>query len=275
MINYKIKDEECLLLFKDIKKHYGYDFTNYSPASVRRRINRLVDVDNLPSFAELRYKILNDEFYFERFVKELTVNVTEMFRDPHFYVALREHVLPHLATYPHIKIWHAGCSTGEEVYSMAILLKEEGLLEKSMIYATDINQSVIETAKAGIYPIKNISQYTQNYNEAKGKSDFSNYYTAKYEHAIFDKSLKKKMLFSNHNLSIDESFNEFHIIICRNVLIYFNSKLQKRAFNLFNDSLARFGFLALGNKELLFPNEKSTRDYKIVNLKERIWKKPN
>ncbi len=272
MTNYNVNDDEVNILLQDIKKKYGYDFLQYSSASVKRRINRLIDFDHFPSFAEFRYEILKDENYFERFLQEFTVNVTEMFRDPTFYNALRDKVLPQLATYPHIKIWHAGCSTGEEVYSMAILLKEEGLLDRSLIYATDINQSVIESAKSGIFPLQSMKLNTENYLAAKGKSDFSDYYTAAYGNALFDESLKKKMVFSIHNLVTDQSFNEFHLIICRNVLIYFNQELQNRAFCLFNESLGNNGFLALGSKEsLMFSSCKDK--YVDVNKKEKIWKK--
>jgi len=226
MEGYKIRDDEVEMLLRDIHKHYGYDFLNYSKASVKRRFNRLIDFDNLLSFAELRYKVMNDETYFARFIEELTVNVTEMFRDPTFYLALKEKVFPQLATYPHIKIWHAGCSTGEEVYSMAILLKEEGLLKKTLIYATDLNPSVLESAKSGIFPLQQMQLNTENYIEANGKKSFSDYYIAKYDNALFDASLKKNMVFSVHNLVTDQSFNEFNLIVCRNVLIYFSFVLS-------------------------------------------------
>jgi chemotaxis protein methyltransferase CheR len=272
MGSFKLTDEDAIKLLLEIKKHYGYDFLHYNLASVKRRLNRLIEKDHFPSLAEFHFRILKEETYFERFIEELTVNVTEMFRDPGFYIALREKVLPQLATYPHIKIWHAGCSTGEEVYSMAILLKEEGLYDRTLIYATDINQRVIETAKAGIYPIHTMKTNTENYLAAGGKSFFSEYYRADHNNSIFDESLKKNLVFSIHNLVSDNSFNEFNLIICRYTLIYFDSELQNRAISLFHESLSNFGFLALGSKESLIFS-KCREHYKVISRNDRIWKK--
>ena len=266
-----VSDEEMEVLLRDIHDWYGYDFMDYAKASLKRRITRLITLDRFPSFAEFRYRIKSDSRYFRRFVEQVTVNVTEMFRDPAFYRALREDVLPVLATYPLIRIWHAGCSTGEEVYSMAILLKEANLLHKSIIYATDINPVSVRQAAAGIFPLGNMRQYAINYIQSGGIDDFSGYYTAGNNHALMREELRKNAVFSTHNLVSETSFNQFQLICCRNVLIYFDKKLQERVFHLFDDSLERLGFLALGSKESLrfAPNY---ANYKEVN-KEKIWRK--
>jgi chemotaxis protein methyltransferase CheR len=187
----------------------------------------------------------------EKLLLDLSINVTAMFRDPNFYQTFREHVIPLLRTYPFIRIWHAGCSTGEEVYSMAILLREEGLYDRTRIYATDINEVVLQRAKAGIFPLERMQEYTDNYIRAGGKKSFSEYYTAKYGGALFDQSLTKNVVFSQHNLVTDHSFSEFNVILCRNVLIYFDKTLQSKVHSLFYDSLATFGVLVLGSKETL------------------------
>ncbi len=266
-----VSDEEIEVLLRDIFELYGYDFTDYAKASLKRRITRLFTLDRFPSFAEFRYRIRADGGYFRRFVEQVTVNVTEMFRDPGFYRALRADVLPVLATYPLIRIWHAGCSTGEEVYSMAILLKEANLLHKSIIYATDINHLSVKQAATGIFPLGNMRQYAINYIQSGGTNDFSVYYTAGNNHALMHEELRRNTVFSTHNLVSESSFNQFQLICCRNVLIYFDKALQERVFNLFDDSLERLGFLALGSKESLrlAPNYKS---YREVN-KEKIWRK--
>jgi chemotaxis protein methyltransferase CheR len=204
-----MKDEEIEILLNDLLDVYGYDFNDYSKASLKRRIKRLYGLDRFPSFAEFRFRLRNDDVYLKRFVEEITVNVTEMFRDPDFYKALRKDVLPLLATYPLIRIWHAGCSTGEEVYSMAILLKEANLLHKSLLYATDINPDVLGKAKAGIFPLSNMKQYSENYIYTGGRQDFSAYYTTRYDYAKFDRELSQRMVFATHNLVSDGSFNSF------------------------------------------------------------------
>jgi chemotaxis protein methyltransferase CheR len=213
----------------------------------------------------------HDTQYFRRFVEEITVNVTEMLRDPGFYRAIRTTILPILATYPFIRIWHAGCSTGEEVYSMAILLKEAGILHKSLLYGTDINPLVIEKARKGIFPISQMQKYSENYIQSGGLKDFSSYYTANYQLAKFDSALSQRMVFSTHNLAADSSFNEFQLILCRNVLIYFEKGLQSRVLGLFNDSLENFGYLALGTKESLRFSPLDGR-YRQVG-REKIWRK--
>ena len=266
-----VKDEELEYLIKDVYDLYGYDFSLYSRASFKRRVNRICLIDKFTSFAELRYTLINEPNYLKRFIEEVTVNVTEMFRDPYFFKELRENILPQLGTYPLIRIWIAGCSTGEEAYSVAILLKEAGLYNKSLIYATDINPSVLETARAGVFPISQMKTYSENYILSGGKKDFSDYYTANYDSARFDSSLKEKMILSTHNLVSDSSFNSFQLIVCRNVLIYFDKPLQERVFKLFDDSLENLGYLALGSKETLrFSNLGKT--YQQIN-DQKIWKK--
>lgn len=260
------------LLLNDVLQKYGYDFMDYSAASLKRRINRLISIDRFPSVAEFRHRLLTDEHYLHRFVEEITVNVTEMFRDPFFYKTLREQVIPVLATYPLIRIWHAGCSTGEEVYSMAILLEEANLMHKSLLYATDINPGVLQKLQSGIFPIGQMRQYSENYIESGGKKDFSQYYTAKYNWAKFNETLSSKMIVSTHNLVSDRSFNEFQLIFCRNVLIYFDKTLQDKVLKLFDDSLESLGFLALGSKESLKFSSIGNY-YKPVSGREKIWRK--
>jgi chemotaxis protein methyltransferase CheR len=266
-----IRYEEMELLLNDLFTRYGYDFTEYSKASLQRRIQRLFTLDKFPSFAEFRYRLQTDSKYFRRFVEEITVNVTEMLRDPSFYRTLRTTILPVLATYPFVRIWHAGCSTGEEVYSMAILLKEAGLLQKSLLYGTDINPQVIEKARKGIFPVSQMQKYSENYIQSGGVRDFSSYYTANYHLAKFDSGLTTKMIFSTHNLVADFSFNEFQLILCRNTLIYFERELQSKVFRLFDDSLENFGYLALGSKESLRFSTIADR-YRQVG-REKIWRK--
>ena len=228
--------------------------------------------DATPLLKKWKKKILSDRIVFSHFVEEITVTVTEMFRDPSFYKLLRERLIPILATYPIIRIWHAGCSTGEEVYSMAIVLKETGLLHKSILYATDINQGVLEKAKSGIFPLSAMQQYSENYLKSGGQEDFSSYYSANYNSAKFDPALSRNFIFSHHNLVADTSFNEFQLIICRNVLIYFERDLQNRVFNLFDTSLDSLGFLALGSKETLRFSS-IVANYLQVDPNEKIWRK--
>lgn len=270
----QLTDSEVELILNDMLTLFGYDFTNYSRASLKRRIVRLMAHDRFPSFAEFRYKLTEDKDYFKRFVEQITVNVTEMFRDVSFYKTLREEILPVLATWPMIRVWHAGCSTGEEVYSMAILLHEANLLNKSLLYATDINPAVLEKVREGIFPLSQMKLYSENYILSGGKKDFSSYYTAQYNSAKFDEFLGKKIVLATHNLVSDGSFNEFQIIICRNVMIYFEKPLQDRALNLFYDSLEMLGYLALGAKETLKFTDISKK-FKQLESKEKIWRKVN
>jgi chemotaxis protein methyltransferase CheR len=247
----ELEDLEIQLLLEGVYRYYGFDFRNYAMASLKRRIINAVLAEKLTSISSLQDKILHDRACMERFLLGLSVNVTSMFRDPHFYVAFRNKIVPLLRTYPFIRIWHAGCSTGEEVYSMAILLWEEGLYDRCRIYATDMNEAVLRKAKAGIFPLKSMQEYTQLYQLAGGKQDFSKYYTADYDGAIFQSFLKQNAIFAVHNLVTDASFNEFNVILCRNVLIYFNSTLQDRVHKLLYESLKIFGVLGLGKQESL------------------------
>ena len=266
-----VNDRQLEVLINDVYEYHGFDFSGYSRASLKRRVDRLVQLDGFQDFTDFLSKVRTDDTYFKHMVEEITVNVTEMFRDPHFYKVLREDIIPILATKPFIRIWHAGCSTGEEVYSMAILLQEANLLHKSLLYATDINPLVIDTAKKGIFPLRMIKSYSENYMASGGKKDFSEYYTANYGLAKFSENLTAKMVFSLHNLVSDGSFNEFDLILCRNVLIYFDKDLQERALKLFDDSLSKLGYLALGTKETIkFSHMESRYEQQ---LKEKLWKK--
>lgn len=256
----------------DIFTHYGYDFREYSRASIHRRIERFITNHRFKDLDALQLAIFSDAYFFEKFLQELTVNVTEMFRDPSFFLALRKKVLPMLSTYAHIKIWDAGCSSGEELFSLAILLKEEGLLKRTKIYATDINQKVLKQASEGIFSAKNIAAYTAGYYASGGKAAFSDYFNSNYGSIKFDASLIKGVTFYPHNLSTDFSFNEFNLIICRNVLIYFNRKLQERVLNLFDDSLVSLGYLALGKKETIYLSNISKK-YEFIDKDNRIYRK--
>lgn len=242
---------EIELLIEAVHRHYGFDFRGYAYASLRRRVWKRVEAEGLATVSGLLAAVLHDPPVVERLLDDLSVNVTAMFRDPEFFRAFREHVVPLLRTYPFFRIWHAGCSTGEEVFSMAILLEEEGLYERARIYATDMNERVLRRARAGIFPLERMREYTENYLRAGGARAFSGYYTAGYDGALFDPALLRHVVFAQHNLVTDRSFSEFHAILCRNVLIYFDRGLQARVHGLFYDSLATFGVLALGSRETL------------------------
>jgi chemotaxis protein methyltransferase CheR len=247
----EIERIEIALLLEGIYRHYGFDFRSYAYSSIRRRIWKRIEAEGLPSVSALQDRVLHDRPTMERLLHDLSVNVTAMFRDPEFYVAFREQVVPHLRTYPFVRVWHAGCASGEEAYSMAILLHEEGLLDRTRIYATDMNEIALQRAKEGIFPLERMQEYTQNYLRAGGRSSFSEYYTAMYGGALLSRTLLKNIVFSQHNLVTDRSFAEFHVVLCRNVLIYFDRVLQSRVHELLFDSLATFGVLALGSKESL------------------------
>ena len=248
-MNPELEDIEVDLLLEGVFRYYGFDFRDYAKASIKRRIWNAVRTEKLTSISALQEKVLHDPACLQRFLLGLSVNVTEMFRDPNFYLTFRTKAIPLLRTYPFIRLWHAGCSSGQEVYSMAILMQEEGLYHRCRFYATDINEKVLEDAKAGIYPLKLMQEYTSNYMKAGGGKSFSEYYTAAYDRAIFRSSLKENILFSHHNLTTDASFNEFNVILCRNVLIYFNHALQQRVHTLLYESLCMFGFLGMGHQE--------------------------
>lgn len=263
---------EITLLLEAMYKRYGYDFRDYSRASVERRARHFIAKAGYKSISEMIPLLLNDETFFQTLVREFSITVTEMFRDPLVYKAIKEKVFPVIETYPFIKIWHAGCATGEEVYSLAILMKENGLYERATIFATDFNDEALEKARQGIYHVDNIKQCTQNYQKGGGAESFSQYYHAKYDSIAIDNSLKKKITFANHNLVTDHSFGEMNLILCRNVLIYFNKGLQNRALQLFDDSLMPGGFLCLGNKEsLLFWDER--KRYETISDSAKIFRK--
>ncbi|MGA0555938.1 CheR family methyltransferase [Larkinella sp. VNQ87] len=266
-----ISPEELEEVVHLIRRQYGYDFSDYARASLQRRVLRCMQKANCQTVYELKYQLTNDPRFFAWFIESLTVNVTEMFRDPVFYKELRMNVLPKLASYPTIKIWHAGCSTGEEVFSMAILLHEAGLLDRARLYATDLNPANLERARQGIVPLQYMKDYTANYIQSGGLSDFSSYYTARYEHAIIRKEFRKNLVFATHNLATDQAFNEFQLICCRNVLIYFNRHLQNRVMTLFGNSLAPLGYLALGMKESLLFAE-ARQQFEVVNPAVRIYR---
>ena len=247
-----IEQIEVDLLLEALYKRYGYDFRHYGRASIKRRIEHHLAKSSLSTISELIPKILHDSKAFESLFFDISVTVTEMFRDPWVYQTLRQKVIPFLQTFPFINVWHAGCATGEEVYSLAILLQEENLYNRVQIYATDINDMALQKAKSRIYPLEKMKAYSQNYQKAGGKKSLSDYYHAQYHSVIFDSALQKNITFANHNLVTDGVFGEMHLILCRNVLIYFDKSLQERVFQLLQASLCHNGFLCLGSKESLF-----------------------
>jgi chemotaxis protein methyltransferase CheR len=263
---------EIELLLEGVYRYYGFDFRSYAYASIRRRLWKRIEAEGLSSVSELQALVLHTPEAMERMLVDLSVSVTAMFRDPEFYHVFRDHVVPMLRTYPFFRIWHAGCSTGEEVYSTAILLEEEGLLDRARLYATDINDAVLQQARSGIFPLNRMQEYTENYLRAGGKRSFSEYYTAKYDGALFSPSLTRNIVFSQHNLVTDRSFSEFNVIFCRNVLIYFDRQLQNRVHALFYDSLAMFGVLALGSKESLKFSQYEPC-YERLHPREKLYRK--
>lgn len=273
-----IENIEMHLLLEAIYQRYGYDFRNYAKASIKRRIFAFLAMQ--PTLVESGYRsigkliplILHDENLFQHLLEYFSITVTDMFRDPEFFQVMRSKVIPYLKTFPHVRIWHAGCASGEEVYSMAILLKEEGLYDKTTIYATDFNDEALENARKGIYRLDMGKEFSKNYLKSGGKKSLASYYHAKYDALIIDKSLRRNITFSNHNLVLDGSFGEMHLIICRNVLIYFDKILQDRIFILFNESLCDNGFIALGSKESLsFSNVE--KEFSVFDKKWKIYQK--
>jgi chemotaxis protein methyltransferase CheR len=268
----ELEQLEVELLLEAIHRRYGFDFREYAKASLKRRLWRRVAAEHLESISGLQERVLHDPACMERLLLDLSINVTSMFRDPSFYVAFRAQAVPILRTFPFARVWVAGCSTGEEVYSLAILLAEEGVAERTRIYATDINEAVLERARMGVFPLEKMQEYTQNYIRAGGTRAFSEYYSAAYDGAQFDRSLVSNVVFAQHNLVSDRSFNEFHAIVCRNVMIYFDRSLQDKVHELFHESLATFGVLALGHKE----TSRFTRfaeAYEELDLDERLYRK--
>ncbi|WP_420708950.1 CheR family methyltransferase [Erythrobacter sp. WG] len=250
-VSESIEDIEIRLLLDAVYHHYHYDFRHYAQASIKRRLLQARAQWGYDSISEMQAAVLRDETMLPRLLNYLTVQVSEMFRDPSYFRALREKVVPHLRTYPSLKVWVAGCSHGEELYSLAILFEEEGLADRTIFYATDINPSALRAAQAGIYSLDRIRLFTENHRLSGGHSSLSNYYTAHYDRAVFEKSLRERTVFSDHSLVTDAAFGEMHLVSCRNVLIYFNRELQDRAVGLFGESLVRGGFLGIGSKESL------------------------
>jgi len=267
-----IQEFEVNQLLETILFRYGYDFRNYARASLERRILERLHFSGLRSISEMIPKVMYEPEFFDQFIKDMSVTVTEMFRDPPVYMNIRKEICTQLRTYSRLNIWHAGCATGEEVYSMAILLEEEGLLKRSRIYATDYNEHSLEVAAKGIYPAEKIKLYTNNYLASGGKASFADYYQAKYGSAKMKESLKENITFANHNLVKDHFFAQMHLIMCRNVLIYFDRQLQDRVLSLFKESLIHRGFLVLGEKESLeFSQEKNS--FEAYSKKERIYRR--
>ncbi|WP_102346544.1 CheR family methyltransferase [Bacillus sp. Marseille-P3661] len=263
---------EIDLLLQGLYLWCGYDYREYAYNSIRRRIWHRIEAEKLSTITGLLDKVLHDQGCLNRLIADFSINVTEMFRDPLFFLSFRENVVPILRTYPSIRIWHAGCSTGEEVYSMAIILHEEGLYDKTKIYATDINTDVLKIAKSGTFPIANMKKFTNNYMKAGGKQAFSDYYTVTNNGVKFDPKIMKNVVFAQHNLVTDRSFNEFHVILCRNVLIYFNKALQRKVHELFYESLGMFGILGLGDKETIAYTSKA-ECYEEVQIGQKLYKK--
>jgi len=267
-----LQDIELDLLLEGLYRAHGFDFRDYSRGSIKRRVLELMRAEQLATVSEFQNKVLHDAACLERFLLGLSVHATSMFRDPSFYLTFRKKVVPLLRTYPTVQIWVAGCSSGEEVYSLAILLHEEGLYPKCRIYATDISQTILRRARAGIFPLAAMREYTANYHQAGGVHEFSDYYTAQYDSVILSASLKHNLVFSEHNLATDGSFNEFQVILCRNVMIYFNKELQARVHNLLYDSLSIFGVFGLGNKESLKFTPRA-EFYEHLSGKDKLYRK--
>lgn len=267
-----ITDIEIRLLLDGIYQVYGYDFREYAEASLRRRLTQWLQKSGLGGFSEVQARVLRDRELFSGLLEGLTVNVSEMFRDPDFFKALRKEVVPHLKTYPFVKIWAAGCSAGEEAYSLAILLCEEGLESRYRIYATDINEKTLRQAEEGIYPLERMRQFTQSYQKAGGTRAFADYYTARYDRAILSRDLRNNMVFASHNLAVDAGIGEMQLVLCRNLLIYFKTALKDRALKLFDEGLSNGGFLCLGMKESL-SNRGIAGGYREIARGMRIYRK--
>lgn len=268
----ELEQLEIELLLEAVYRRYGLDFRQYAQASLKRRLYRRIHAEGVETLSQLQDRLLHDPPAMERLLVDLSINVTSMFRDPSFYVSFRANVVPALRTYPFTRIWCAGCSSGEEVYSLAIVLQEEDLYDRTRIYATDINEHVLQAARAGVFPLDRMKQYTQNYIRGGGRRDFSEYYTAAYDSVVFSKSLTENVVFAQHNLAMDRSFNEFNVILCRNVMIYFDKELQDHVHGLFYDSLEMFGILALGHKESISFTRFADR-YDAVDPDERVYRK--
>src|SRR6478736_1934923 len=272
LVTTELERLEMELLLLAIYRHHGFDFRSYAPASLHRRIRRHMDNAHVPTISRLTELILHDPSALQRLLHDLSVNVTAMFRDPSFFAEFRNSVVPLLRTYPTVRIWHAGCSTGEEVFAMSILLEEEGLYDRCRIYATDMDSTVLDHARQGIFPLSRMKEYTSNYFLGGGKRSLSDYFTAKYDGALFAPRLAKNVLFTQHNLAMDRGFSEFNVVVCRNVLIYFDRTLKDHVLSLFSESLATLGVLCLGRKESLrftaFEDE-----FTAISARERIYRR--
>ncbi|MCG2750325.1 MAG: protein-glutamate O-methyltransferase CheR [Desulfobacteraceae bacterium] len=267
-----IEQIEIDLLLEALYRRYGYDFRSYARASIERRVTQFMSNSGFTSVSEMIPTVLRDKEFFTKLARYFSIPVTEMFRDPFVYAAVRAQIVPVLKTWPYFKVWLAGCATGEEVYSLAIVLKEEGVYDRATIYATDFNEEILEKAREGIYEIGKMQEATRNYQQAGGKGSLSDHYHARYAAAAMDASLKERIVFSSHNLVSDSVFGEMHLVFCRNVLIYFNRELQNRALALFTESLVHGGYLCLGTKEDLQFTMVSDR-FTVVDGKARIYKK--
>jgi len=268
----RLDDLELRLLLEAVYQYYGYDFREYARSSLKRRVWRRVAEEGLKTVSGLQERVLHDPQCLDRLLLDLSISVTSMFRDPTFYAALRAKVVPLLRTYPFIRVWNAGCATGEETYSLAILLNEEGLGGRTRIYATDINDVVLKSAKEGVFPLDKMREYTENYIRGGGKTAFSDYYKVFGEKVRFDPALVDQVVFAQHNLVSDAAFNEFHLIVCRNVMIYFDRSLQDKVHRLLHDSLVRFGILALGHKESI--RFTSLADsYEEIDGREKLYRR--
>jgi chemotaxis protein methyltransferase CheR len=272
MVPEALEDLELELLLEALHRRHGFDFRGYALASLRRRVWRRVELDGLGTITALTDRILHDDETLARLMRDLSINVTEMFRDPSFHRALRELAFPLLRTYPFVRVWNAGCSTGEEAWSVAIALDEAGLLERSRIYATDMNEGALAQARTGAFPLERMQSYTENYQRAGGTRSFSEYYVTRGATAVFDEHLARNVVFAQHNLATDRSFNEFHLIICRNVMIYFGRELQRHVHELFLDSLVPLGLLGLGRKEAIQPPELAAR-YEPLEAHEKLFRR--
>jgi chemotaxis protein methyltransferase CheR len=268
----ELEQLEIELLLTGLARHYGYDFRGYAPASLYRRVRHALAGEGVATISQLQDRVLHDEAALERFLRSLTVHVTSMFRDPDVYRAIRKHVLPQMRTYPFIRIWHVGCASGEEVYSMAILLEEEGLYDRARIYATDISDRILDQARRGMFPLGVMRKYTEAYHRAGGVRDFSRYYVADAEHASMSSALRRNVVFSRHNAASDGSFNEFNLIFCRNVMIYFGDQLRDHVHHLLDESLVRFGYLCVGKKESLLQTPLASRFEELPGM-SRIYRR--
>ncbi len=267
-----LEDLEIDLVLEALLRRYGYDFRHYTRATLKRRLEKRCQAAGLVHLSDMVPILLRDRDFVDLLLRDMSVVVTEMFRDPDFFRELRSKVVPQLRTWPYLKVWHAGCATGEELYSMAILLTEEGLYERSRLYATDFNSQALATAREGIYPLDRVEKFARNYRQSGGMASFSDYSMARYRSVMLKPELRKRVTFATHNLVTDGVFGDMNLIVCRNVLIYFDKVLQNRVLELFRDSLCHLGFLCLGNKETLEFSSVAA-DFEVIDREQRIYRK--